>query len=270
MATRIARRHMLGLLAAAPVLRAQAVRDIGHHRQLFVDDYLIDSVHGMSRTMHQAVKHPANPLIVPELPFERRYKYHYTWDNGSVIYDSKRRLFRAYFSAAQKNTMYAESDDGVSWRKPALGKVSYGGTTANNTRRYVAIFKARYPIGKIVTNPLTNQPWDVPVRVLGMMTSGRDFAGWTPWREVPRPDEEDHQSVAKRYPAIFVKGLLYPWRMRPEFEAAHELEASTHFLDRLTVPPQQGFHHMEFMNMVVIPYHGLYLGLLQVLHTTRK
>jgi hypothetical protein len=326
------------MVAAAPVLRGQTVRDIGHHRQLFVDDYLIDSVQGMSRTMHPAVKHAANPLIVPELPFERRYKYHYTWDNGSVIYDARRRLFRAYFSSVQKNTLYAESDDGVSWRKPALGKVSYGGTTANNilledvfcttvmfdaeeenglpyrmyalkrgvgpfllrsrdgiewegqragfaaaprgdsgacvydpyTRRYVAIFKARYPIGKMVTHPLTNQPWDVPVRVLGMMTSGRDFTSWTPWREVLRPDEEDHQAVVKRYPGIFVEGLLYPWRMRPEFEAAHELEASTHFLDRLTVPPQQGFQHMEFMNMVVIPYHGLYLGLLQVLHTTAQ
>jgi hypothetical protein len=58
--------------------------------------------------------------------------------------------------------------------------------------------------------------------------------------------------------------------MRPEFKAAHEMAIKTRYLERLTVPPQTGFHHLEFMNMVILPYHNLYVGLLQVLNTTAQ
>ena len=33
------------------------VRDVGSRRQLFVDDYLIASLHGLKRSFHPAAKH---------------------------------------------------------------------------------------------------------------------------------------------------------------------------------------------------------------------
>lgn len=307
--------------------------DIGHHWQLFVDDHLIERSVDLRRTARHPKRRKPNPLVIPEFPFEKRYKYHYTWDNGSVILDPRDRRFRAYWSQAQKHTLHAESDDGVHWRKPELGIVEFAGSTRNNIicgdahcstvtynedhpnhpylmfskgshslrgsrdglnwfpltadsqwgqmsdsgacvydpfrKRYVAIQKRRYPIGKGIVNPLTADPWDIPIRVLGVVESD-DGMNWSEWREILRPDEMDHQSVAERFPGVFVEGFLYPWRMKPEFEDAHALAAKTKFLDRLTVPPQTGYHHMDFMNMILIPYHGLHVGLLQTLSSTAQ
>ena len=39
-------------------------------RQLFVDDYLIAERQGLRRQLHQPDKHPANPVLVPEHPWE--------------------------------------------------------------------------------------------------------------------------------------------------------------------------------------------------------
>ena len=311
----------------------KSVYGVGRDTQLFVDDHLIAERHGLIRRMHQPKKHPGNPLMLPTLPFERDYQYHYTWDNGSVILDPRDGVFRAYWSQAQKHVLYAWSDDGITWRKPELGRASYADADQNNilvedthaatvtynphlrerpyrmfakgrhklqqsadglhwedvesdmrwggksdsgacvydrfNDRYIMVQKRRYPIGARVTHPLTAEPWEIPIRVLGITTSG-DALQWSDWTEVLRPDETDHQSVAERYPAVFVEGFLLPWRMREEFRAAHELAERTRFLDRLTLPPQHGFHHMDLMNMIVIPYHGLYIGLLQVCNSTAQ
>src|SRR6516165_7655895 len=43
--------------------------DVG--RQLFVDDFLIEKT-SLARTFHRAEYHPANPLLRPTKPWERR------------------------------------------------------------------------------------------------------------------------------------------------------------------------------------------------------
>ena len=45
---------------------------IGPEHQLFVDDYLIAEMTGLVRDVHQARKHPANPLVVGDKPWEQR------------------------------------------------------------------------------------------------------------------------------------------------------------------------------------------------------
>lgn len=309
--------------------------NIGSHPQLLLDDEFVERMTGLHRTMHGPVKHPRNPLIVPEQPFERRYKFHFGWGVGAVIRDPEAQLFRAYYPVTQKHLHYAESEDGITWRKPALGRAEYAGSRDNNilmpdchapsvihhpdmpgdcpyrmfavkqgvgpavfrsrdglnwsdpvpvktppggddacltydhhAHRFILTFKPRAPIGKTIVNPLTAEPWEIPIRHLVVSTSDDDMQSWSPWQRALVPDEVDQQSVSERYPPIFVEGFLYPWRMKPEFEAAHEYARRTGYLDRLTVAPQTGYHHMDFMNMVVIPYPGLYVGLLQVLNAT--
>jgi hypothetical protein len=39
-------------------------------RQLFVDDYLIAAQDGLHRRLHQPRKHPTNPVMVAEAPWE--------------------------------------------------------------------------------------------------------------------------------------------------------------------------------------------------------
>ena len=43
---------------------------IGREHQLFIDEYLASSSCNLRRTVHQPRKHPENPLIVPDRPWE--------------------------------------------------------------------------------------------------------------------------------------------------------------------------------------------------------
>ena len=45
---------------------------LSHHPQLFLDDYLIQRVQGAERRLQRPVKHPANPVLAGEQPWETR------------------------------------------------------------------------------------------------------------------------------------------------------------------------------------------------------
>ena len=57
--------------------------NIGNHTQLFVDDYLIERMSGLHCVTHPVEKCSANPLVIPEFPFEKRYKAFFGWNVGS-------------------------------------------------------------------------------------------------------------------------------------------------------------------------------------------
>jgi hypothetical protein len=105
--------------------------DVG--RQLFVDDFLIADTN-MTRTAHAARYHPANPIVRPEHPWELADDYAdrtRTPPNPSamvfsdgVFFDPVDRRFKMwYMGGFLMSTCYAESDDGIVWRKPALDVV---------------------------------------------------------------------------------------------------------------------------------------------------
>lgn len=96
--------------------------DVG--RQLFVDDFLIEST-DMTRTYHRPVWHPSNPLLKPERdhemegfgPFAAPY-------SGGVWFDPKDRLFKMwYMGGYTRHLCLATSTDGVSWTRPKLDVV---------------------------------------------------------------------------------------------------------------------------------------------------
>ncbi|MBU97408.1 MAG: hypothetical protein CL901_04890, partial [Dehalococcoidia bacterium] len=43
---------------------------LGQKRQFFIDDYLIAAAHNIGYTVHQPRKHEANPLVLPDRPWE--------------------------------------------------------------------------------------------------------------------------------------------------------------------------------------------------------
>jgi len=118
-----------------------AVTDIGSRRELFVEDGLIERLEGGAQLrMHRPVPHEI--AIVHDEPWEGTGSgYHSIFeDNG---------LYRMYYKAWQLNALnaarrdpnekpnplvcaYAESDDGIHWRKPMLGLNEFDGSTANN------------------------------------------------------------------------------------------------------------------------------------------
>ena len=93
-------------------------------RQLFVDDFLIEST-TMVRTWHKAMKDPRSPVMKPETPLELGLP-HKTCPmaapfSGGVWYDGSDGLFKMWYCAGWfDGTGYAYSTNGVNWIRPAL------------------------------------------------------------------------------------------------------------------------------------------------------
>lgn len=113
--------------------------DIGTRRELFVDNFIIDKLSGKAeiKLHHPVVK---NVAIVHNEEWEGNTSgYH------SIFLDGN--LFRMYYRGSQislskdKNAeleahpfyyCYAESDDGINWRKPNIGLFKFKGSKNNN------------------------------------------------------------------------------------------------------------------------------------------
>jgi hypothetical protein len=128
---------------------AQAPVEVSADRQLFIDDVLIDTMQGLRKTLHQPRDHADNPVLLPDRPWEHRRVCY-----GSVYYIQQEREFRCWYLALNiydsrpgfrgyrpehhvplhesAFICYAESDDGIHWRKPNLGVHEYRGSRDNN------------------------------------------------------------------------------------------------------------------------------------------
>ena len=124
-----------------------ALIDIASEKQLFVDDYLIESMTNTRQIMNPAEKVDGNPVLRPERPWEGT---HLTLNH--VIFDEKDQIFKMWYSphtyrAHQANGDIVSEDahempdsggclatsvDGIRWERPVLGLVEFQGSTENN------------------------------------------------------------------------------------------------------------------------------------------
>lgn len=112
--------------------------DIGSRRELFVDDFLIERLTGKAELR---LHHPQ--------PRELAFTHDAPWEGSGSGYHSAFKdgdLYRMYYKAwdlvvtsgklqAGSHPLYccyAESDDGIKWRKPEVGLVEFKGSKANN------------------------------------------------------------------------------------------------------------------------------------------
>lgn len=97
---------------------------------LFFDNQRIASSRGFSRALEVAEKHPGNPLFVADRPWEHGNMQMY----GSVVKTAS-GPFQLWYSVIRPEwhmlLAYAESDDGVVFRKPALELHPYEGSPTN-------------------------------------------------------------------------------------------------------------------------------------------
>ena len=120
------------VLVCVPAVAAEPI-DIGSRLELFVDDYLIDGLDGAEQVLHQPT--PREVAIVHDAPWEGNICFYHT-----VFRDGD--LYRMYHRGAHSDTKtgktspqvvcYAESLDGVHWKKPELGLVDHAGSKKNN------------------------------------------------------------------------------------------------------------------------------------------
>ena len=105
-------------------------------KELFIDDYIVESAQNVTRILHQANK--TAPVMEPEHPWEGvGTKYSATWFPGTVLQDGD--TFKMWYmgmmytgSGVANYTCYATSQDGITWTKPNLGMFDFNGSTNNN------------------------------------------------------------------------------------------------------------------------------------------
>ena len=106
--------------------------EVGRWRQLFVDDYLVAEMAGVRRVLNPVVKHPGNPLIVSDRPWEGVDVYVY----GTVLYDETEQVFKMWYTSWRPGIVcYAVSKDGVRWEKPMLDISARGRSAPSNIVR---------------------------------------------------------------------------------------------------------------------------------------
>lgn len=129
---------LFAIFASALSAGENPVTDIGSRRELFIEDSLVERIEGEAELrLHHPV--PREIVIVHDAPWEGAGSgYHSLFKDGD--------LYRMYYKAWQRTvgpdapntdtnpllTAYAESDDGIHWRKPELGLHEVADTTANN------------------------------------------------------------------------------------------------------------------------------------------
>ncbi len=110
------------------------VTDIGTRRELFADRSLVDRLDRVNLDLQKPV--PREVAIVHDSPWEGNVCFYHT-----VIHDDS--LYRMYYRGAHYDEIgeksigkqvvcYAESDDGIAWRKPSLGLIEFNGSKENN------------------------------------------------------------------------------------------------------------------------------------------
>jgi hypothetical protein len=109
----------------ASLAGAEAPLALGPQKELFLDDHFIASMTNVTRRVQPVVKHPANPVLEPDQPWEETLALLY----GSVLREDDGRYRMWYY--VRPGVAYAESDDGITWTKPALGLYTVEGRDTN-------------------------------------------------------------------------------------------------------------------------------------------
>lgn len=100
---------------------------LGARRELFVDDWLIEEMNGVTLRMH----HPVFREIA--LEFNRPWEGNISWAPVVMKIDEHYRVwYRAFREEGEAYTAYAESSDGINWERPVLGCFAFDGTKENN------------------------------------------------------------------------------------------------------------------------------------------
>ncbi len=106
--------------------------DVGDRRQLFVDGLLIEKMDAVRQVLHHPV--PQEIAIKPEHPWEKYGVSYMVTFRDAGVFRAWYRVDAAALGKGKRRTMtaYAESDDGIHWRKPKLGIIEFEGSKENN------------------------------------------------------------------------------------------------------------------------------------------
>ncbi|MAE65839.1 MAG: hypothetical protein CMJ18_16335 [Phycisphaeraceae bacterium] len=245
--------------------------------ELFIDDYLVESLQGTRRKLNQPIKHEQNPVLVKTAPWEEDIPSY-----GTVHYDDESKQFRMWYQGWKKTDgtsagllYYATSRDGIHWDKPALDKqtgsnivthppiqgfqcpgIFRDDTEPDPRRRYKMLFSCN-PDGTAAT-------W---------MTSAAfspDGIEWTAAEQTPLIPFSDTQicpfwdARSQRYVAFLRFG---PPNTR--LISRTESEDFLHWAPKITIlrrTAMDSVQQTQFYQMAPLPYGHVYLGVVGAYH----
>ncbi len=162
-------------ISAAPII-------LDETKQLFLDDKIIESQQNIHRIIHPAKKHPENPILKPDSSWENKRCFIY----GSVIKEKKQFRMWYYTSIKERPALnlesttgvaYAESQDGIHWKKPDLNFIKIDGKQTNlilerdKPNKPGHPFPYFYELFGVHKSPKTNQ------YMMGFLSIQRPYSG---------------------------------------------------------------------------------------------
>ena len=96
---------------SATILTAETLRDVGSRKQLFIDDRFIESSRNVELHINPATK--LGPLFRGA---------HYP---RNIVYLEDKGVWRMYFALMGGGLQYAQSKDGINWKRFGPGKINY-------------------------------------------------------------------------------------------------------------------------------------------------
>lgn len=244
----------------------------------FCDDRVVADRWGVERFVVQPERHPANPLITRKFPWEGTGPHM----GGTVLFDPGDKKFKMWYSVWNKhayynnlpfsyNVCYAESDDGIGWRRPFLGVFDYESSSDNNC---IKLGTDKTQNIDVCLNP---RPDAFPGKFIaihnqkgGVFVSSSDD-GYTFTRLVETPAIAYHSDTHNNwvYDEIQSRWLLY---CRPELYAGdhkrrvslQESEDLARWTPERTILVPTETDKPEFYGMTVFRRGDLFFGMLQV------
>ncbi|MBX3178586.1 MAG: hypothetical protein KF886_14590 [Candidatus Hydrogenedentes bacterium] len=231
----------------------------------------------LERFMPPLVKHPENPLITKTGEWEGSGPHM----GGSALFDPADGLFKIWYTVFNRhnydnrlpfsyNVCYAESEDGIAWRKPALGVFDHGADPANNCIR---LGEDKTQNIDVMLNP---RPDAYPGRFLAIhnqkggvfVSSSEDGKTFTFLHDAPAiPYHSDTHNnfvfdeVRENW-LLFCRPRAYAGDHKRRVSVQHSADLKTWSHERVILVPGEG-ERPEYYGMTVFRVHDLFFGLRQ-------
>jgi hypothetical protein len=253
-------------------------------KQLFIDDHIIGNIEGAEKMLNQPTKHPGNPLIVPDQPWEEGGTSAY----GSVMYDQQEKIFKIWYlmwfagkegaksySTYKNGFGYAVSKDGITWEKPVIND---NGTSAAMLPKVKGVLEFATTVFKdpVETDPQRRYKLFYAEKPDGSDRTLSTSVGYSPdgfrfTAEAKNPvityaDSQTNcywDSERKRYVAYLRFG---PPNKR--IVSRIESEDFVHWSPKVTVlnytkmDDTKAYGWTDLYGMKIMPYDGVYIGLI--------
>ena len=260
--------------------------DLG--RQLFVDDFLVESTSGVVRALYKPVKYEGNPVMWRQTKEEMSAQAPgCAMSGGGVWWDPTRRKFRMwYMSGFAGRISYAESPDGVNWERPPVGPNGDNVVLPNQTSDTFSVFP-----GYDTDAPYAN--WRICISPGGNPTRSAEYvsADGIRWRFLRRTGQHGDCTTMFCNPFLgkWVWSLRANWRHRSRIYHAHKdfyAGGGWHFplgrpqtntmdcalwlaCDNQDLPRTMGdgktYTNSQLYNVDAVPYESVMVGLFKIL-----